>query len=380
MNRLFEWLHGCCVSKHNTLHKTEKQFGPLSRDELKYAEGAVLRLAQEEAFPSFDDSRIHTFRPFRDEAGLICVETRLTEKDDEYVFTTPVVIPHDHLVVKHLVRQYHIKGKHFGALTLWTMLRETFWIVKGRQLTHSIVRNCTVCHHYACKSFDFVSPPLPPSRVNDASVFEVCGIDYAGPFIMRGGENVWIALFTCGVYRIVHLNTGTSLSTDSFLGSHSVFYSDNATCFRGVENALEVLNWDEIQLYCSIERIQWSFNPPTASWWGRFYERMVQTVKRLFRLILGRALLTPNKLNTILHECESLVNSRPITITSATNHDPVALTLAAFLRHFRNSGTLDVSVIEARNLQSHQRYRHKLLERFRARFHSEYLGSLKRTH
>ncbi|KAJ8884490.1 hypothetical protein PR048_016347 [Dryococelus australis] len=112
----------------------------------------------------------------------------------------------------------HIKAKQIDALTLWNMLREKFWILKGRQLTHSI-------------SFDFVvPPPLLPSKVNDVSVFEVCGIDYAGPLIMKE-------------YRALYLENVTSGSTDFFLlalwrliacrGRPSVIYSDKATsCWR----------------------------------------------------------------------------------------------------------------------------------------------------
>ncbi|KAJ8878255.1 hypothetical protein PR048_018832, partial [Dryococelus australis] len=42
MNRLFELFNGYLHFKHNTLHKTEKLFRPLSVDELKYADGTVL--------------------------------------------------------------------------------------------------------------------------------------------------------------------------------------------------------------------------------------------------------------------------------------------------------------------------------------------------
>ncbi|KAJ8893251.1 hypothetical protein PR048_005842 [Dryococelus australis] len=250
--------------KHNTLYETEKQFRPLSVNELKYTEGAVLWLVQEKAFSSLEDSRICMLCPCRDEAGFIRVKTRLTERDYEYAFTTPVVLPQDHPVVKCLVCQYHIK------------------IVKGRQLTLSIVKNCTVCRRYVCNSFDVVSPPLLPSRVNDTSVFEVGSIDYSGLPIIRGGK------------KIV-----TSLSTNTFLlalwkfiarrGRPSVIYSDNATCFQGRENALETLDCDEIQVYCSIQRIQWRYNPPAASWWGGLYERMVQTCVLPLEVDMGPA-------------------------------------------------------------------------------------------
>lgn len=44
------------------------------------------------------------------------------------------------------------------------------------------------------------APPLPPDRVRDATVFEIVGVDFAGPLILRGGEKGWICIFTCAVY------------------------------------------------------------------------------------------------------------------------------------------------------------------------------------
>ncbi|GFV45166.1 integrase catalytic domain-containing protein [Trichonephila clavipes] len=58
---------------------------------------------------------------------------------------------------------------------------------------------------------------LPGDRVNDAAVFEVVGVDLAGPLYVKGGQKSWIVLFTCATYRAVHLELTSSLSTDAFL-------------------------------------------------------------------------------------------------------------------------------------------------------------------
>ncbi|KAJ8877289.1 hypothetical protein PR048_021743 [Dryococelus australis] len=63
------------------------------------------------------------------------------------------------------------------------------------------------------------------------------------------------------------------------------------------------------------------------------------------KLYSGVSLIS-KELNTILCECESLVNSRPNTITSDTNHDPLALTPSVFLQDLQHSGILDVAEIE----------------------------------
>ncbi|GBO27317.1 hypothetical protein AVEN_80683-1 [Araneus ventricosus] len=104
--------------------------------------------------------------------------------------------------------------------------------------------------------------PLPPDRVSDCAVFEIVGIDLAGPLFLKNGEKVWIALFTCAVYRAIHLELVRSLSSDSFnlamrrfiarRGRPKTIYSDNGTNFKGSCNELSKLDWNQIQRECLV--------------------------------------------------------------------------------------------------------------------------------
>ncbi|GFU83510.1 integrase catalytic domain-containing protein [Trichonephila clavipes] len=55
------------------------------------------------------------------------------------------------------------------------------------------------------KSMSSEPTPLPPDRVTDCAPFEIVGIDLAGPLFLKDGRKVWITLFTCAVYRAIHL-------------------------------------------------------------------------------------------------------------------------------------------------------------------------------
>ncbi len=44
------------------------------------------------------------------------------------------------------------------------------------------------------------APPLSLNRVRDAAIFEMIGIDFAGPLILQGRGKAWICIFTCAVY------------------------------------------------------------------------------------------------------------------------------------------------------------------------------------
>ena len=54
---------------------------------------------------------------------------------------------------------------------------------------------------------------LPVNRTATVNAFETTGVDLAGPLYLRNGDKLWIALFTCAVYRCVHIDFVMSLST-----------------------------------------------------------------------------------------------------------------------------------------------------------------------
>ena len=70
---------------------------------------------------------------------------------------------------------------------------------------------------------------------------------------------------------------------------------------------------DELSGYLANNCIKWRFNLEKSPWWGGVFERMIGTVKRALRTILGKAKLTYDELLTNLIEIEGTINSRPLT-------------------------------------------------------------------
>jgi len=89
-----------------------------------------------------------------------------------------------------------------------------------------------------------------------------------------GGKG-WICIFTCAIYRAVHLKLASILSTQGFLeclrkfiarrGRLYIIYSEDGINFTGVANTLSKLDWKKIN---NSAVIKWQFNPPAAPWWG----------------------------------------------------------------------------------------------------------------
>ncbi|GFT71728.1 integrase catalytic domain-containing protein [Trichonephila clavipes] len=173
---------------------------------------------------------------------------------------------------------------------------------------------------------------LPSDGVKDAAVFEVVGVDLAGPCTSNG------------VIR---------------RGRPRIIYSDNGTNFRGAYNELIDIDWNEGSRYAEIQRITWTFIPPTAAWWGGFWERLMRTVKELLRRTLGKALFTYEELLTILCECEKVVNSRPLTYLSEDMQDLTPTTPARFQFEIPTVDTKDLDVRDANHFWKRLRFRAK---------------------
>ena len=68
----------------------------------------------------------------------------------------------------------------------------------------------------------------------------------------------------------------------------------------------------EVLHYLANNGVTWTFIVDKAPWWGGFWERLVQTVKRPLKKVIGRSCLSFEELSTILTEVECVVNARPL--------------------------------------------------------------------
>ncbi|GFW47385.1 uncharacterized protein TNCV_4536761 [Trichonephila clavipes] len=211
----------------------------------------------------------------------------------------------------------------------------------------------------------------------------VQGIDLAGPLFTRDGGKVWIVLYTCTIYRAIHIELVSSLSTECFMLSLRRFiarrtrpetiYTGNETNFVGTYSELKNLDWDKIMQETDIKPIKWKFNPPTVAWW----ERLVRVIKELLNRTLGKAILTYEELLTVLCDCKEVVNYRPLTYVSEDPNDLIPLTPSLFLNGKSSYDTIDLDLSEFSKFQKRIRYRRKLIHDFRSGFRKEYLGQLR---
>jgi hypothetical protein len=239
-----------------------------------------------------------------------------------------------------------------------------------------------------------IEAPLRADRVKPSGPFAVTGIDFAGPLCIKVGREMcktYISLFTCATTRAVHLELCTDMSTDKFLmalqrfagrrGLPHTIYTDNAKAFHAANYELSEL-WKQLSAskthpFLTHNGIVWKFIAPRAAWWGGWWQRMIGTVKRCLRKVLGQSRLTEEHLNTTLISIEFAVNSRPIT----QGEDSAALTPAHFLI---GEGLVTIPTgIEPtarQNLTKELRLKQKLSDDFWKRWTKEYLLELRSFH
>ena len=130
----------------------------------------------------------------------------------------PIILPLNHPVVKLLIDDVHFRELHAGVKHTLSVLRQKFWLIKGRSTVRQTVKNCLVCLHYHTKPFLQQMAPLPEDRIKPVPPFTNVGLDFAGPLYLKdSGNNAYICLFTCAVTRAVHLELVSNMTVERFL-------------------------------------------------------------------------------------------------------------------------------------------------------------------
>ena len=90
--------------------------------------------------------------------------------------------------------------------------------------------------------------------------------------------------------------------------------SDNAKtsehCSREI---MKISRAKEVNRYTTNHQVEGKFIVEKIPWWGGYWERLVQSVKRCLKKTIGRSTLSFDELATALVEIESTLNNRPLT-------------------------------------------------------------------
>ncbi|CAG7734860.1 unnamed protein product, partial [Allacma fusca] len=293
----------CLRFIYNCRRPKSRRSGPLVAAELDDALLTIIKSVQQISFPS-EISHLQLNQPISNKSpllrlhpvllnGILRVGGRLQNSDLTQDQVHPVILPRSHHLTHLIIIDAHIRNLHSGPQALVAYLHRRFWILNCRDVVRMIIRKCVLCFRYRAQAASQLMGNLPRSRVLPAPPFNVCGIDYAGPFILRrviGGRSsqttkAYVAVFVCFVTHAVHLEPVSDLTTDSFLASLRRFVSrrgypahihtDCGTNFVGASR--ELLKFKELVTtnpstplsnFASTNGISWHFNPPGSPHFG----------------------------------------------------------------------------------------------------------------
>ena len=195
-------------------------------------------------------------------------------------------------------------------------------------LLRSIENQCVTCRKHKASTIQPIMSDLPVELERlryKQPPFNHTGVDYFGPLyvpVRRSTEKRWGFLFTCLITRAVHLQIVPSLDTNS-----CVLWLVRKRNYLPASRAGKA--W--LRIFFAHKGVTWKFNPPGAPHHGGYWERLVQSVKRVLYDILGSRRVTEEVLGTTLCLLEQALNSRPITPVSTDSRELEALTPNHFL-------------------------------------------------
>ena len=286
--------------------------------------------------------------------GILRVGGRLKHSLLAFDQKHPILLPAESRLSLLIVRDCHARSLHGGtALTLNTV-RQTFWILNGRQLVKKVIRKCIPCIRYRATENYQKMGNLPPDRVRPSRPFRKAGVDYAGPYSVsvapgrgRATYKSYICIFVCLSTKAVHLELVVGYDSPAFIaafrrftarrGHCELLRSDQGTTLTGADKELQKMYKasseyaKKLELALGREGTAWKFNPPAAPNFGGIWEAAVKSVKHHIRRVIGDTRLTYEEFATLLCQVEACLNSRPLLTLTDDPTDMRPLTPAHFL-------------------------------------------------
>ena len=133
----------------------------LRAEDLNFAEVTWIRGVQAHSFATerqdlrhgYEGSKhVKQFDLYLDEDKIIRCKGRINNADTTEESKNPVLLPSRHRYTELLIRERHDHVHHNGVRETLNGIRETHWVLKGREAVKRVIRKCTICRRHEGKT------------------------------------------------------------------------------------------------------------------------------------------------------------------------------------------------------------------------------------
>ena len=298
------------------------------------------------------DSKLNEWNVFMDENNIMRSRSRLILSTMlTYDEVNPIILANNCPIVEKYILNLHKVLGHSSANYLLALIRTHYKLLKSKREIKRIINKCLTKRCTKVIPLEQQMGPLPKERMDQLECFAHCATDLFGPMWVKHSckhedcvhtkeTKVWGCIFTCLQSRAIHLEIVDDLSAEEFIlalrrfvsrvGTPKSLFSDNGTNFTASAKELKKLfkniNWERVEKECLSKGIEWKFAVEAAPFTNGVAERMIQTVKKHVRIIIGSARLTKKHLEIVLKETELIVNNRPLSVVSPEEEELTPIT------------------------------------------------------
>ena len=293
-------------------------------------------------------SHLHRLCPFTDKGGILRVGGRLQHASIPDCEKNPIILPRKGHVTYLILLHCHRQVQHqVRGMTVNQIRSNGYWIIGCSSAVSFLISKCVICRKVRGSLQYQKMADLPSDRSDTAPPFTYVGVDFFGPWSVREGRKDlkrYGVLFTCLSCRAIHVETASSLDTSSFINALRRFIairgpirelrSDRGTNFVGAERELReaIAEFDDKLISEFLQErgcdlFEFKMNFPASSHMGGVWERQIRSVRNvLSSLLLNHgSQLDDEGLRTLLLETSAIVNSRPLTTDTLTDHSILPL-------------------------------------------------------
>ena len=293
----------------------------------------------------------------------------------------PIILPYDSPVTRLLMRNAHEVGHGGQDRTLLEFRRLGFWTVRGGRLAKAMSEQgrCVKCQKLEPSLMKEEMGLLPEEVLKEREAWGRVQLDLFGPMVVKSDVKARTTMKVWGIVvedvasGAVYLDVLRDYSAGevmvvlrrfgSIRGWPGVIQTDPGSQLESAGGKLTAW-WEEasrsMEALAAREKFRWEISPADSPWRQGKAERRVGVVKRLIKLALGDAKVTPLDLQTILFEIADQCNNRPISVTGPREDGSWSVLTPNHLMKGRASGRMEDDkdvVAQLKNDTSSNRYR-----------------------